>query len=209
MKEIIIFSIYLFFNLFYTLQAQSNRQAVLENLERDSQPTQENVLTAKLKQATRLFEFKDDLTSVIEVLPAGISVIVTGSDEDYYKVKYDDYEGYIFKKHADLEMTQPENIEVPEQEARQQEDARENEPAREMTRFEYLEKKYGTRLAAQMNAGKIWKGMTSQMVLDSWGQPQKINRSVSGNISREEWIYRNTWLFIENNILIDWGPIRK
>ncbi|MGQ9621791.1 MAG: hypothetical protein ACUVTX_12575 [Bacteroidales bacterium] len=186
--------------------SQVNRADILQNLETRNNSVQEKVLTATLKQASRLFGSKDDLTSVIVVLPAGTTVTVTGSDEDYYRIRFENDEGYILKRHAELEMTPEENLAAKKKPVVQK---KEEEPAREMTRFEYLEKKYGTRLAAQINAGKIWKGMTSQMVLDSWGKPQKINRSITGSYAREEWIYRNTWLFIENNTLIDWGPIRK
>lgn len=166
---------------------------------------QDKILTATLKQASRLFKYKDDLTSVIFVLPAGTTVIVTGSDEDYYRVKYENDEGYILKNHAEIEMKSADEVESGKEPA----SVKQEKPAREMTRLEYLEKKYGTRIATQIYAGKIWKGMTSQMVLDSWGKPQKINRSITGNYTREEWIYKNTWLFIENNTLVDWGPIRK
>jgi hypothetical protein len=47
------------------------------------------------------------------------------------------------------------------------------------------------------------------MILDSWGNPKKINRIISGNVIKEEWIFRNTWLYIENDILAEWGPIRN
>jgi hypothetical protein len=60
-----------------------------------------------------------------------------------------------------------------------------------------------------LNAGKIWKGMTAEMVRDSWGTPSRINRGSGNNNSQEEWIYKNTWLVIENNTLVEWGPIRK
>lgn len=188
--------------------SQYSRTEMLQNLEKSTNP-QEKVLTATLKQASRLFGEKDDLTSVITVLPAGTRLTITGSDSDYYKVSWEDSEGYILKQHADLEeISDPaEQVNNPQQaneEVRQRE-----EPAKEMSRFEYLQKKYGPRIAAQINAGKIWKGMTAQMIQDSWGNPRKINRSISGNFVKEEWIYTNTWLFIENNTLIDWGPIRK
>jgi len=64
-------------------------------------------------------------------------------------------------------------------------------------------------MAARLNAGKIWKGMNSEMIRDSWGKPDKINREINGNTVKEEWIYRTTWLFIENNTLQEWGPVRK
>ena len=64
-------------------------------------------------------------------------------------------------------------------------------------------------MAARLIAGKIWKGMTSEMVRDSWGKPLKINRVINSNTIQEESIYNNTWLYIENDTLTDWGPTRK
>jgi hypothetical protein len=64
-------------------------------------------------------------------------------------------------------------------------------------------------MAAKLMAGKIWKGMSAEMIKDSWGSPRKINRVISGNLIKEEWIFKNTWLYIENDILADWGPIRN
>ena len=79
----------------------------------------------------------------------------------------------------------------------------------QQSRFSYLENKYGSNMAARLLSGKIWKGMNSEMVKDSWGISEKINRIVSGNIIKEEWIYRNTWLYFENNSLVEWGAIKK
>ncbi len=189
------------------LLTQYSRADILQNLEKPAYP-QDQVLTATLKQASRLFGEKDDLTSVIAVLPAGTSVTVTGSDSDYYKVSWEDTEGFIFKQHAEL-STVSAATQSPRQDQVNEGPVRKEEPVSEMSRFEYLQKKYGPRVAAQINAGKIWKGMTTQMVQDSWGNPRKINRSISGNFVKEEWIYVNTWLYIENNTLIDWGPIKK
>jgi len=188
--------------------SQYSRTEMLQNLEKSTNP-QEKVLIATLKQASRLFGEKDDLTSVIAVLPAGTRLTITGSDSDYYKVSWEDSEGYILKQHADLEELSDTGAQINRPQQANEEVIQREEPAKEMSRFEYLQKKYGPRIAAQINAGKIWKGMTAQMILDSWGNPRKINRSISGNFVKEEWIYTNTWLFIENNTLIDWGPIRK
>jgi hypothetical protein len=64
-------------------------------------------------------------------------------------------------------------------------------------------------MAARLIAGKIWKGMTAEMVRDSWGSPVKINRVIRNNSAKEEWIFKNTWLYIENNSLVEWGPISR
>ncbi|MBP8960269.1 MAG: SH3 domain-containing protein [Bacteroidales bacterium] len=206
MKKTIFFFITFFVIL--NICAQSDKIEVLKRLETESYSDQDKVIIATLKQASRLFATKDDLTSVIMVLPAGTKVTVTESDSAYYKVVFDGDEGYIFKHHADIELT-AEQEQAGREEKEDVVQNRMEEPEREMTRFEYLEKKYGTNVATQINAGKIWKGMTAQMVRDSWGEPQKINRSITGNSVKEEWIYRNTWLFIENNTLVDWGPIKR
>ena len=60
-------------------------------------------------------------------------------------------------------------------------------------------------MASRLITGKIWKGMSSEMVRDSWGRPIKINRVISGNTIKEEWIYKNTWLFLKDDYLVEWG----
>ena len=51
--------------------------------------------------------------------------------------------------------------------------------------------------------------MNSDMVKDSWGIAEKINRIIDGNTIKEEWIFRSTWLYFENNTLLEWGPVKK
>jgi hypothetical protein len=89
--------------------------------------------------------------------------------------------------------------------------AQQTEPVQEQQqgRFSYLENKYGSNIANRIFSGKIWKGMNSEMVKDSWGNADKINRIISGNITKEEWIFRSTWLYFENNTLLEWGPVKK
>jgi hypothetical protein len=81
--------------------------------------------------------------------------------------------------------------------------------ARRKERYNYLEKKYGSSMARKLIAGKIWKGMAREMIMDSWGKPLKINRIISGNSTKEEWVYRNTWLYVKDDVLLTWGPVRK
>jgi hypothetical protein len=93
----------------------------------------------------------------------------------------------------------------------QQANVQEEQPAEheQVSRFTYLENKYGTSMAARLIAGKIWKGMTTDMVQDSWGSPKKIKRVISGNIVKEDWFFNNSWLYFENDTLIEWGPARE
>jgi hypothetical protein len=122
-------------------------------------------------------------------------------------VVFEENEGYIFKKHAVLNEAPADTVTV-----RQPEPVQEQEqpaPQKQVSRFSYLESKYGSNMAARLIAGKIWKGMTAEMVRDSWGSPVKINRVIRNNSAKEEWIFKNTWLYIENNSLVEWGPISR
>lgn len=159
--------------------------------------------TATIKKSTRLFSAKDDLTTVIMMIPADSVADVIDTDSTYMHVVYDDTEGYIFRKHAVLNPT------VSGAQATVNGSTVQDNNGRGQSRFSYLENKYGTSMAARLSAGKIWKGMNSEMVKDSWGVAEKVNRVINGNTIREEWIYRNTWLFFENNSLVEWGPVKR
>ena len=189
------------------LMSQTNKVDKLQALEQNKSVNQKVTKTAKLKSSSRLFGSKDDLTSVILIIPADSTVTVLDSDSTYLHVVYDENEGFIYKRQALIAETPI----VVQQAIRSQPQVQETQPAQEQqeNRFSYLENKYGSNLAAKLMAGKIWKGMNSEMVKDSWGTAEKINRIISGNIIKEEWIFKNTWLYFEGNSLVEWGPTRK
>ena len=189
------------------LMSQTNKVDKLQALEQYQSVNQKVTVTAKLKSSSRLFGAKDDLTSVILIIPADSTVTVLDSDSTYLHVVYEENEGFIYKRQAILDKTPV----ITQQNIQSQPTVQETQPAQEQqqSRFSYLENKYGSNLAARLIADKIWKGMNSEMVKDSWGTAEKINRIISGNIIKEEWIFKNTWLYFENNTLVEWGPIRK
>jgi hypothetical protein len=185
--------------------AQANEACILQGLDQKETVDQNAIVTATLKSSSRLFKAREDLTSVILVIPSGSTVTVLGSDSTYLHVKFDQNEGYIYKRHAVIDKSPV----VTTQVATAQPKVQQTQPLQSqvMTRFSYLENKYGTSMAARIYAGKIWKGMNAEMVKDSWGNAIKINREVTGNIIKEEWLYKTTWLYFENNTLVDWGPV--
>jgi len=206
----------LFFTLVFIANAQANKVAILQDLEKNQNSTQDKNITATLKSSSRLFGAKDDLTTVILIIPSGSVVSVLDSDSSYYHVVFEENEGFIFKRQAVINKVlvnnqqnkqQPVQYQQPQQVQQQQQYQETQQP--QQSRFAYLENKYGSNMAARLSAGKIWKGMNSEMVKDSWGTAEKVNRVISGNIIKEEWIFSNTWLYFENNTLVEWGPIRK
>jgi hypothetical protein len=198
-----------------SLSAQTNKIDKLLALEQNhpvnlniTSARQDTVITtATLKSASRLFADKNDLTSVIVIIPADSIVEVLDSDNTYLHIVYQDNEGFIFKRQATINK----QVADVNQDTRSQTADQNNQSGQEQqqSRFTYLENKYGSNMAARLNAGKIWKGMTAEMVSDSWGTADKINRIISGNVIKEEWIYRTTWLYFENNTLLEWGLVRK
>ena len=205
MKNLFISSFILIYTL--SVNAQAGKTDVLQNLEKNQPDYQSTSVTAELKSASRLFADKEDLTSVIMVIPSGSTVNVLGSDSTYLHVDFEGNNGYINASHAVIKKffvavsseAQKEQA-VPERRVVQ--------PQQKISRYEYLENKYGTRIGRRLSEGKIWKGMSSEMVKDSWGSPKKITRVISGNIIKEEWFYKNTWLYIQNSVLAEWGPVK-
>jgi hypothetical protein len=191
----------------FQLQGQTGKADQLQALEQNQNDNQNITATATLKVASRLFATKDDLTTVILIIPADSVVAVLDSDSTYLHVVFEENEGYILRRQAILNEV-PVNAQpvIQSRPAAQQ-----TEPVQEQqqSRFSYLENKYGSNMANRIFSGKIWKGMNSEMVKDSWGTADKINRIISGNVTKEEWIFRNTWLYFENNTLLEWGPIKK
>ena len=188
-------------------QAQTQKVEPLQNLELSQPAVQNDTLTATLKSSTRLFGEKDDLTTVITVIPSGSIVSILDSDSTYFHILFDEDAGYIYKR--DAVINKPEQ-KLPQTKVYVQA-ASQAQPAQrqQVSRFSFLESKYGTSMAARIMAGKIWKGMNAEMVTDSWGRAEKISRVISGDLIKEEWTYKNTWLYFENNTLVDWGPIKK
>jgi hypothetical protein len=188
------------------LSAQTDKVGQLQSLEQNQSDNQKIIGTATLKSASRLFATRDDLTSVIVIIPADSVVDVLDADSTYLHVVYQDNEGFIFKRQASIDKIPVQNMTQRQQQPSVQNNQMVQE---EQDRFTYLENKYGTNMANRLIGGKIWKGMSAEMVNDSWGTADKINRIISGNIVKEEWIFRSTWLYFENNTLLEWGPVKK
>jgi hypothetical protein len=210
MKKLIISVIFMFILL--SAHSQVSKTDVLENLESNQSSDQAVVATATLQSASRLFRDKNDLTSVVLVIPKDAVVNVLESDDDYLLVEFQGEKGYIGTGHAEINIvplaSETENVE-PQTES-QDTYIPETRPfeRQKVSRYSYLEDKYGAKMAARIFAGKIWKGMNAEMVRDSWGSPREINRIISGNTVQEEWYFGGTCLYFQNSTLTNWGPAK-
>jgi hypothetical protein len=198
--------------LFSTTYSQETKTDILQDLEKTKSAVETTASTATLKASSRLFRDKDDLTSVIVVIPEGSLVdLLPGGDETFLHVMSEGNEGFIYATHATINKAPV----AASQEVRQpsQVSAAEAQPARPVSgkaarRYEYLEQQYGRDAARKISQRKIWKGMNPEMVKDSWGSPRKINRIINDNTVSEEWTYSKTTLYFQNSTLRNWGPVK-
>lgn len=199
--------------IFTTAGAQAGREYVLHNPEVKQESVQAAGLRATMKCASRLFRYKDDLTSVILIIPADSIVSVIDSDSAFLKVDFEGNEGFIYALHAKIirpaaiTKPAPKQDQIDFQKAAVQEES--NAGIKLYSRRKaYLENKYGELIAKKLLSGKIWKGMTAEMVSDSWGSPVKIKRTIGQSSVREEWLCRNYLLYFEDNILAGWKSVK-
>lgn len=201
-------------------EGQQNRTEALEQLEQGGQIQQQQPKKGVTKGALRLFGEKNDLTTVILLVPNGAEVEIIATDEDYLLVRYEDYTGFLVADKVQTvaladtvqqQVVQQQAVQqqVLKQEVVQKQAAQQEYRMNAGNRMTYLEHKYGKDIATRIYEGKIWKGMTTAMVSDAWGEPDRTNRVVVNNIVKEEWIYRSTWLLMEQGKLTEWGPVGR
>lgn len=172
------------------------------------------------KGAERLFGDKDDLTSVIQIVPEGTVVEVVKADTAFTLVRFSDVEGYIRSDRLTASLpvvyaSQP-TQKAPEATAKvyqeqanpawqQAEMQQENVPA---NRYEALVSMYGADIGIPLYQHKVWKGINTDMARDSWGKPIQINRTYVDQSVDEEWIFSKKYLYFRDGVLVDWGPVK-
>ena len=164
------------------------------------------------KGAVRLFADKDDLTSVIQIIPDGTVVEAISADTVFTFIRLGDVEGYVKSDRLTAALpvvttTQP--AVQPVQEAAPVQPVADVQARQIPTdRYQALSEKYGADLGLRLYQHKVWKGITSDMARDSWGKPKQINRMYVDSSVDEEWIYSKSYLYFRDGILIEWGPVK-
>jgi len=164
------------------------------------------------KGAVRLFADKEDLTSVIQIIPDGTVVEAISADTLFTLIRLGEVDGYVKSDRLTAALpvvttTQP--ALQPVQEAAPVQPVADVQARQIPTeRFQALIDKYGTDLAKKLYQHKVWKGITSDMARDSWGKPVQINRMYVNTSVDEEWIYSKSYLYFRDGVLIEWGPVK-
>jgi len=162
----------------------------------------------------------------LAVIPKNTLLLVTELETGSYKTTYNGLIGYIpafqfkfndSKDKEPLEMKGKDPTELMAQQKVKTEDRNEQliKKAREeerqlrkeesrKKREEFLIRKYSNSVARKIINKEIWIGMTKDMMLDSWGYPEDINRSVGSWGVHEQCIYGDTNVYVENGTVTSW-----
>jgi hypothetical protein len=132
----------------------------------------------------------------------------------------DDYKKYLIVKKAQTEAQKAAERRILEaQESEEREKIRTRE-AEERVRYaqqiaadknKEMIKKYGSEVGKRIIQDRVWLGMTDEMARDSFGIPDKNNRTSGSWGVYEQWIYdvENIYLYFEDGILESWQDLNK
>lgn len=70
--------------------------------------------------------------------------------------------------------------------------------------YDHYVEKYGQKIGARIHQGRVWKGMTDEMLKDSWGKPDKIDKNVQPWGVFTQWYYGDITYFFKNGVMTGW-----
>ena len=184
---------FLFFVLFFPALSLFAGGYLSNNMPQDQQDTV-YYTPGIMKETARLYSDKDNASSVVMYVPADSAVMILDTAGIFFLVHYQKTDGYIRQvkvqhyKEILYELTAPAGQAVQQPK----------------NRHDYLIAKYGQSEGRKIYEHMIWKGMSSEMVLDSWGKPRVINHYETGTGFREEWIYQKHIHNFANGTLTGW-----
>jgi hypothetical protein len=209
MSRYILLNVLLGFLFIVPLNAQqfNELERKLNQLEQNS--TKNNIRTgvtdtsfisnAVSSSACRLYSDIGNLSSVITIIPVDTRIFIVDIMDEYYYIKTEVNQGFVRKSKIIPDQS---FLKKPPEVLNQQDTV-----AGFSNKLEYLRYTYGWETAQKIFDHKIWRNMTTNMVEDSWGRPDKINRLIKSGQVKEKWFYPSTYLIFMNDKLIDWGPV--
>lgn len=155
-----------------------------------------------LRSDSELYETRSSFSDIIEIVPSDSEVGFLGIDgSSYIEVIYQGNVGYIQEWNfverdlvdqllTDFNEEQREIRETQQREiAEQQREAQRQEIEQRRRNFVQENADISEVFKEYILEGSVSIGMTTEMVLASWGEPDDINRTVSVGTVSEQWIY--------------------
>jgi hypothetical protein len=160
----------------------------------------------------RLMTDPDNTRTTTAYIPTNTELTVLEIKGEFILVTYNEGQGYINSNKVEYKNSAPQP-QQPQQTQYTQSPTVDSEidymsPEFQKARFEILVEKYGLESAKALYNHKIWKGISHNMVRDSWGKPLEIRRTINSSRVTEEWIYKKHKLVFIDDVLSQWGPVK-
>ncbi|MFC3881276.1 hypothetical protein ACFOSV_13875 [Algoriphagus namhaensis] len=153
---------------------------------------------------TPLRENPDVNDEIIKKIPSGASLDVIGYSDAYLKVKYESIEGFVNYKIVRSYSTEYGNFRKYAEKIESDRKREENRKA-DLEKDRQMIEKYGQSVGTKINEGKIWVGMTEEMLLDSWGKPEDINITQTTYSIRKQFVYGlGRYVYVVNGKVDAW-----
>lgn len=112
------------------------------------------------------------------------------SDTEYYRNNRENIEEEMknLKENKEKEIKEQVEMEIEERHKKKEEEE-ERQRKKEEERLKKLERERKEYAEKLIKEHKIAPGMTQEETIRSWGEPDKINKSVYGDSIHEQWIY--------------------
>ena len=154
---------------------------------------------------TPLREVPDVNADIKFRVPKGSLLEVIGSKNEYLKVKYDSIEGYLIYFLVSAPFSNEFSAFVQNAKKIEDEKKRIDNEQKIIKRKADLTKKYGLSAANKILDEVIWIGMTENMLLESWGEPEDINTTVTSYVSRKQFVYGSgKYVYVVNGKVDAW-----
>jgi len=135
-------------------------------------------------------------SKLIEDIPTDAKVVILEDIGDKYKVIYQNSIGYAYKFGFITEFERNKNLLKKDEEKKALDiEYVKNQKAYEVRKKELI-KKYGSYFGKLISERRIAIGMTNNMVIESIGKPDDINRTVGSWGVNEQWVYDVKGLYI-------------
>lgn len=168
--------------------------------------------TTTIKASTRLRNQPSSSGEVITTIKKNKTIkVLKYSGDSYWQVEYKNEIGFV--NDVTLVITEEMNKAIKEDEGKkvlselkQKQDILAAQQKKRAERKEKLAEKYGVLNANFILNGKLFTGMTKEMVIESIGKPDDINKTTGPWGVHEQWVYdkKNMYVYFENGKLTSW-----
>ena len=149
----------------------------------------------------------------IFLLPEGTEVILgdLADNEPFIEAVVDGTRGFLSYTYLKKEplvtayidgLVEAKREEREAQRGRQKQEKMAAEQKAKEARLAAMIKKWGRELGTIIAERKVTVRMTQEQVIDAWGKPKDINKTISANRVHEQWVYGlGSYLYFEQGIL--------